>query len=116
MALIAGLAMAQVQSANTVGFVDIETAADAYTPVTVMLTDVGVNTLSIDSIVVDGMARNSSIQIFNSDGVVETELFYRSGWKDDEGEDASDVVFQPGDSFWVSPVRTDVTITVPSAL
>ena len=117
MALIAGLVLADgtgVQSANTVGFVSIDAESEVYTPVAVMFGDVGQNTLSIGNIVFDGIYRNDSLQIFGDDGNVATELVYgRDGWQDDEGEDATDWVFQPGDSFWVSPNRGDITVTFP---
>ena len=114
MALIAGLAMA-VDSANIVGFIDKTAEADVYTPVAVMFGDVGVNTLAIDSIVFDGIAKYDSLQIFGNDGNVATELFKtKNGWEDQDDEDASGYVFQLGDSFWITPANgEDVTATFP---
>ena len=111
-ALVAASAFA-VESANTVGFIDKVADADVYTPVTVMLAGIGVNTLPIEDIVFDGIALDDSLQIFGNDGNVATELFKsRSGWEDQDGEDAGDWVFQPGDSFWISPANgEDVTAT-----
>ena len=44
-------------------------------------------------------------------------MYNREGtWEDDDGNDASDWVFQPGDSFWIAPNRDDVEVTVPAAL
>ena len=101
-----------VESANTVGFIDIEAEAETYVPVSVMFTDVGMNTLSLANLVFANLARNSSLQIFNAQGSVETELVNsREGWVDDNGDDASGQVFQLGDSFWISAVRTDATVT-----
>ena len=51
-----------------------------------------------------------------NDGDVATELFKaKNGWEDDDGEDASDWVFQPGDSFWITPAD-DITVTIPAAI
>ncbi len=110
LALVAatGIALAAVTSANTVGFVTVTAEADVYTPVAVMFADVGQNTLSIDSIVFEGIARDDSLQIFGNDGNVATEIFRtKNGWEDQDGEDAGEWVFQPGDSFWVTPANGD---------
>ena len=124
-ALVAGLALADgVQSTNVVGYVAISAEGDAFTPVSVMFTDVGQNTLALDNIVFDGIYRYSTLQIFGSDGDLQTTLMYnregtwedddREGtWEDDDGNDATDWVFQPGDSFWIAPNRDDVMVYFP---
>ena len=104
-----------VTSANTVGYIDKTATADVYTPVAVMFAGVGVNTLPIEDIVFDGIARYDSLQIFGNDGNVATELtMMKNGWQDDNGDDASDWLFQPGDSFWINPANGDnITVTFP---
>lgn len=104
MAVAAG-AMA-VDSANIVGYIDKEAEADVYTPVTVMMAGIGGSSLPISSITFDGIQRFDSLQIFGNDGNVATELtMMRNGWEDDNGDDASDWAFEPGDSFWVNPAN-----------
>ena len=105
-----------VESANTVGFIDKVADADVYTPVAVMFGDVGVNTLAIDSIVFDGIARGDSLQIFGNDGNVATELIKtKNGWNDDNDDDASDWVFQPGDAFWINACHgVDIDVEIPA--
>ena len=96
-----------VESTNIVGYIDKEAEANVYTPVSVMLDDIGYNTLAITSIVFDGVSRGDTIQIFGNDGNVATEISYgRSGWDDE------DYVFLSGDSFWFLP-SDSVSITFP---
>jgi hypothetical protein len=88
MALIAGLAMAQVQSANTVGFMDIkdENAAEGFNVVCPTFTTVGYNTVTLSdiSLVGDDVAvRQDNLQIFDADGNADCQYQWRAaGWYD----------------------------------
>ena len=95
-------------STNTVGYVSIAAAENVFTPMAIMFSDVGQNTIALTSLVFDGIQRGDQIQIFDGYGDVETTIeMGRNGWDDDS------YVFQPGDAFWLSP-QGDVTVTFPA--
>ena len=88
MALIAGLAMAQVQSANTVGFMDIkdENADEGFNVVCPTFTSVGYNTVTLSDLTLEGddvAVRQDNLQIFDADGNAEYQYQWRAnGWYD----------------------------------
>ena len=88
MALIAGLALAQVQSANTVGYLDItdEDADEGFNVISPTFTSVGYNTVTLSDISLVGDSvevRQDNLQIFDADGNAEYAYQWRAnGWYD----------------------------------
>ena len=125
MALIAGLAMAQVQSANTVGFMDIkdENAAEGFNVVCPTFTTVGYNTVTLSDLVLDGddvELRVDNLQIFDADGNAEYQYEWRAnGWYDPEERTyVNDDAFAAGQGAIVDSANggISVLIAVPASL
>ena len=125
MALIAGLAMAQVQSANTVGFMDIkdENAAEGFNVVCPTFTTVGYNTVTLSDISLEGenvQLRTDNLQIFDGTGNAEYAYQWRaSGWYDnDEKEYVNENAFPAGLGVIIDSANGGITveITAPTSL
>ena len=117
MALIAGLAMAQVQSANTVGFMDIkdENAAEGFNVICPTFTSVGYNTVVLGDIKLDGdnvELREDNLQIFTPSGAAEYVFQWRAnGWYDvDEREYVNSQVIDRALGVVIDSVNGDITI------
>ena len=119
MALIAGLAMAQVQSANTVGFMDIkdENAAEGFNVVCPTFTSVGYNTVTLSDISLAGddvVLRSDNLQIFDANGNAEYSYQWRaSGWYDPETKAyVNEEAIPAGLGFIVESVNGGITVEV----
>ena len=117
MALIAGLAMAQVQSANTVGFMDIkdENAAEGFNVVCPTFTTVGYNTVTLSDISLEGenvQLRTDNLQIFDGTGNAEYAYQWRAnGWYDnDEKEYVNDEVIDRAQGVIIDSANGNITI------
>ncbi len=126
MALIAGLAMAQVQSANTVGFSDAASIS-GYNWVALDFTTIGQNSGTLGGIVLDDSVTGyeNNVQILGTRGntlvmyywVTEDDEVevdgvdgYYVGWVDGSDEPAGDVVLARGNSVLVSTKNANTTI------
>ncbi len=118
-ALVAGMALAQVQSANTVGYFDIkdENAEEGFNVVCPTFTSVGYNTVTLSDISLAGddvVYRDDNLQIFDADGNAEYQFQWRAnGWYDlDTREYVNDEVIPAGLGFIVDSSQGGITVEV----
>ncbi len=128
MALIAGLAMAQVQSANTVGFSDAASIS-GYNWVALDFTTIGQNSGTLGGIVLDDSVTGyeNNVQILGTRGntlvmyywVTEDDEVevdgvdgYYVGWVDGGDEPAGDVTLAAGEGVLVSTKGSGTAITI----